>query len=190
MRNSSEESLPTELLAIAEQLREEKHEPSALDLDRIKMRALAKATRGSGTFAPRKGRLMKRRSFLTTALVVGVIASGTGATMAVTGQFSGARDDGPKAGAAQSQYQNCREQVRENRRSERHFKRSFQRQHRLKRRAHRRAESRARGRERRALRRINRTDERQQKRQHREDARDLREDNRDAERRCREGRSR
>lgn len=190
MSHSSEERLSADLQAVAEQLSEGKHEASSLDLDRIKVRALAKATtRRSGTFAPSKGSLMRKRSFLTTALVIGVLASGTGATMAVTGQFSQARDSRPTASV--SQYQNCTELVQQNRRAEKRFRRSFIRQHRLKKRAHRRGEASVRNRrQRKRLRRINRADEKDQKQQFREDRADLRDDNRDDERRCREGRSR
>jgi len=189
MSHSSEDRLSADLLAVGEQLSEGKHEASALDLDQIKMRAVAKATRGSATFAPRKGSLMRKRSLLTTALIVGVLASGTGATMAVTGQFSAARDDRPTASV--SQYQSCAELVRQNRRAELRFRRQFNVQHRLKKRAHRRVEARTRGRKRRkAVRRINRKDERQQKRQHRQDIQEIKADHREDERRCREGRSR
>ncbi len=189
MSHSSEERLSADLLAVAEQLSEGKHEASALDLDRIKMRAMAKARRGSQTFAPRKGRLMKKRSFLTTALVVGVLASGTGATMAVTGQFSPARDGRPTAGV--SQYTGCKELVRQNRREEKAFRRAFKRQHRSKKRNHRVTERQIRNRrDRKRVRRDNRTDQKDQRRDFREDRQRLKEDNREEERRCREGRDR
>ena len=188
MSHSSEDRLSADLLAVGEQLSEGKHEASALDLDQIKMRAVAKATRGSATFAPRKGSLMRKRSLLTTLLVVGALASGTGATMAVTGQFSAARDDRPTASV--SQYQSCGELVRQNRRAELRFRRQFNVQHRLKKRAHRRVEAGTRRKRRKAVRRINRKDERQQKRQHRRDIQEIKADHREIERRCREGRSR
>jgi len=188
MSHSNEERLSADLLAVAEQLSEGKHEASPLDLDRIKMRAVAKATRGSQTFAPRKGRLMKRRSFLTTALVVGVIASGTGATMAVTGQFSPASKDRPTAGV--SQYQSCAQLVRQNRLEEKSFRRAFNRQHRSKKRNHRLTERQIRNRRvRKRVRSDNRTDQKNQRKRFRADARRLKRENRAEERRCREGRS-
>lgn len=186
MSHSSEERLSADLLAVAEQLSEGKHEASALDLDRIKMRAMAKARRGSQTFAPRKGRLMKRRSFLTTALVVGVLASGTGATMAVTGQFSPARDSRPTAGAAQ--YKTCKAVVRDNRRDERRTKSSNRSGERRLRRSNRAEERVIRNRrDRKRIKRANRAEERDQKQGNRAEEKNQRADNRGEERECREG---
>lgn len=165
MSHSSEERHSADLLAVAEQLSDGRHEASALDLDQIKMRAIAQATRGSATLAPKRGRgLMKRRSFLATALVLGTIASGGATTMAVTGGFSPARDDSPSASVAQ--YISCEKLVSKNRRDER-----------SKARAHRKAEKRIRNnRDRKAVRKINRRDEAREKTQHRAD-----------EKRCRKG---
>ncbi len=186
MSHSSEERLSVDLQAAAEQLSEGKHEASALDLDRIKMRAVAKATRGSRASAPRKGRLMKRRSLLTTALVVGLLASGTGATMAITGQFSSARDNGPSAGAAQ--YINCKTLVRQNRAEERSTKRANRNEERRTRRSNRRAEKAISNKqERKSVRRTNRRGERAQKRGNRREERTQRRGNRAEERRCRRG---
>jgi len=189
MSHSSEERLSADLLAVAEQLSEGKHEASAVDLDRIKMRAMAKATRGSATFAPRKGSLMRKRSLLTTLLVVGTLASGTGATMAVTGQFSQARDDRPTASA--SQYADCRITARENRADRTRDRRLNRRQQRSKIRAHRRAERQIRNpRTRKRVRRINRRDEKRQRSAFLRSERRQRASDRDEERDCREGRSR
>jgi hypothetical protein len=185
MSHSSEERLSADLLAVAEQLSEGKHEASALDLDRIKMRAMAKARRGSQTFAPRKGRLMKRRSFLTAALVVGVLASGTGATMAVTGQFSQAQDNRPTAGAAQ--YQDCKDVVRNNRREERST-RSTQRSELKRLRKSNRAEERAiddRG-DRKRAKKANRRDLRDEKQENKAERKNQKAANRDEEQECRE----
>jgi len=187
MSHSSEERLSADLLAVAEQLSEGKHEASALDLDRIKMRAMAKARRGSQTFAPRKGRLMKRRSFLTAALVVGVLASGTGATMAVTGQFSQARDSRPTAGAAQ--YKTCQSVVRDNRSDERRTKRANRTEERRLRRSNRAEEGVIRNRrDRRRVKRANRAEVRDEKDENRAQEKEQRGNNRDEERECREGR--
>jgi len=189
MSHSSEERLSADLLAVAEQLSEGKHEASAVDLDRIKMRAMAKATRGSATFAPRKGSLMRKRSLLTTLLVVGTLASGTGATMAVTGQFSQARDDRPTASA--SQYADCRFVKRENRAGRVRDRRLNRQQHKRKQRANNRSERLIRNpRTRRSVRKNNVRDEKRQRRAFRRSERRQREADRDEERRCREGRSR
>ena len=153
MSHSSEERLPVDLLAVAEQLREGSHEASALDLDRIKMRAIAKAERGSGAFASRKGRTtMRKRRLLITALIMGIFVSGTGATLAVTGQFAGTSQNRPTASAAQ--YVSCKTLVRSNRRDESATRSS-----------NRRSERRIRNnRDRRQVRRANRGEERQQRR--------------------------
>lgn len=188
MSHSSEERLSADLQAVAEQLSEEKHEASALDLDRIKMRAVAKATRGSAAFAPRKGSLMRKRSLLTTLLVVGALASGTGATMAVTGQFSQARDDRPTASA--SQYQDCRLVARDNRNARIRQRRVNRTNLRSKKRTNRRVERRLRGRARSRVVRLHRRDERLERRVFRRAEKNQRAADRREERECREGKRR
>lgn len=126
MSHSSEERHSADLLPVAEQLREGRHEPSALDLDQIKMRAIAQATHGSASLAPKRGRhIMKKRSLLATLLVLGAIASGGATTMAVTGQFSPERAQAPSASA--SQYVNCKTLVRNNRAEEKSTRRADKR---------------------------------------------------------------
>lgn len=165
MSHSSEERHSADLLPVAEQLREGRHEPSALDLDQIKMLAIAQATHGSASLAPKGGQhIMKKRSLLATLLVLGAIASGGATTMAVTGQFSADRAQAPSAST--KQYISCKQLVKNDRRDER-----------SKRRAHRRAEHRIHDRRaRKRVRRINRRDERSEKRAHRR-----------SEKRCRAG---
>ncbi|MEA2310021.1 MAG: hypothetical protein QOI65_2307 [Thermoleophilaceae bacterium] len=79
---ANDENLPVELQEVAERLRKERPEASALDLDRIKTRAMATAA----TSRP-KGFALKSRgiaAFLTLALMAagtgGVIASGGSGT--------------------------------------------------------------------------------------------------------------
>lgn len=155
MSHSSEERLPADLLAVAEQLREGRHEANALDLDRIKAQAVAQATRGSGRFGPRKGGLMRKRTTLATALTVGAIATGLGATMAVTGQIPPGK--APRATIASHQYpQTCAALERANRRERKRLRR-----------ANRREERALRGRARARIKRLNRREERRQRRAHR-----------------------
>lgn len=188
MSHSNEERLSADLLAVAEQLSEGKHEASALDLDRIKMQAVAKATRGPRAFAPRKGSLMRKRSLLTTLLVVGALATGTGATMAVTGTLPTVGGDGPTAGLAQYG-NNCDQLVADNRAEERRIMRENRADERSERRANRSAERRIRNpRARRHARRINRAAERRQRRANRRGESSLRRAHRAEEARCRAGR--
>ena len=93
-----------QLEAIAARLREERPQADALELDRIKLRAL-KARKGAGrAWLPEainrygKGTLMTSRIAITILLALGIMMSGAGAALAV----SGLADDG--VGAAQVQY--------------------------------------------------------------------------------------
>jgi hypothetical protein len=76
------ESLPADLTGIAEVLHAERARPTGLELDRMKTRAMAQAQRAR---ARRKDSLMRSRLAILTMLVFGILLSGTGATMAVTG---------------------------------------------------------------------------------------------------------
>lgn len=78
MTHSHDEQLPEDLREIAGRLREERAQVSALDLDRIKMRALAAATP-----AHRKGTRMKSRA-LAAALTLALMVGGTGGVIAAT----------------------------------------------------------------------------------------------------------
>jgi hypothetical protein len=92
MSHHSEDGLPGELREVAERVRRERAEASALDLDRIKTRALA----GAATSRP-KGFSVKSRgiaAFLTLALM----AAGTGGVVAAGG------DGGSGGNASNSQY--------------------------------------------------------------------------------------
>jgi uncharacterized membrane protein len=71
-----DENLPGDLNEVAERLRTEKVEASALDLDRIKTRAMAQAT----TSRP-KGFALKSRS-IAALLTVALMAAGTGGVLA------------------------------------------------------------------------------------------------------------
>ncbi|MEA2351947.1 MAG: hypothetical protein QOJ14_361 [Thermoleophilaceae bacterium] len=89
---ANDENLPVELQEVAERLRKERPEASALDLDRIKTRAMATAA----TSRP-KGFALKSRgiaAFLTLALM----AAGTGGVIAGGGNGNG------NGSASNSQY--------------------------------------------------------------------------------------
>jgi hypothetical protein len=78
----NDESLSADLIGIAEVLQAEHPRPDGLELDRMKTRAMSQATR---TRARRKDSLMRSRLVILTMLVFGVVLSGSGATLAVTG---------------------------------------------------------------------------------------------------------
>ena len=84
--------LPDELQDVAARLRELRQEPSALELDRIKTRAMARS-RASRT----KGSVMKHR-LIVAVCSLGLMAGGT------TGVIAAAGGNGNGKGAADSQY--------------------------------------------------------------------------------------
>lgn len=86
-----------ELQQTAERVRRERPALTPLELDRIKLQAKAQASRQRPTFlSTKKGRLMKSRMALTMMIAVGLLMSGSGAGLAVSGISS----DG-SSGAAQ-----------------------------------------------------------------------------------------
>ena len=77
-------------------LRDSKPELTTLELDAIKRRAMSSAARKSPSlFTKQKGILMKSRLAVTSMLALGLLMSGTGATLAV----SGISESGSSAGA-------------------------------------------------------------------------------------------
>jgi hypothetical protein len=83
MSHFDEKRVPDDLLNVVKRLRHEKPEATPVELDRIKLRAMARA-RGARTLRPSgKGQFMRSR-LVSVMLAVGVLAGGTGA-MAVTG---------------------------------------------------------------------------------------------------------
>lgn len=77
---------PDELGDVERRLRESRPELMALELDAIKRRAITSAARKSPSlFTRRKGILMKSRLAVTFVLALGLLMSGTGATLAVSG---------------------------------------------------------------------------------------------------------
>ncbi len=81
MDRNDHERIPAELADVVQRLRDERPEASALELDRIKLRAQASSRR----HAHRRERFMRSRLAITSLLVVGVLMSGAGAGLAVSG---------------------------------------------------------------------------------------------------------
>ncbi len=87
----------TELAQMARRLQEERPALSGLELDQIKLQVERRAVRPKNTFLSKQRRaLMKSRMAITSMLVLGVFAGGTGTGLAV----SGVSDSG-SAGKAQ-----------------------------------------------------------------------------------------
>ncbi|MBX5470005.1 MAG: hypothetical protein IRZ21_08925 [Thermoleophilaceae bacterium] len=90
------EHVPPDLHEVAERLRRDRPQLSALELDQVKLRARSQAARRAPGFLSRqKGFLMKSRLALTSVLVIGLLMSFTGAGLAVSGVAS----SGSSAGA-------------------------------------------------------------------------------------------
>ena len=87
------ELIDADLLEVDTRLRDEVPRATALELDRIKLRAnAAHATRGRAT-RTRRGELMRSRIAVTMMLVAGFLMAGSGAALAVSG-ISGAGSAG------------------------------------------------------------------------------------------------
>jgi hypothetical protein len=87
MRHFNEKRVPDDLLDVVARLRDERPEASGLELDRIKLRAMARV-RGARTLRKSgKGQLMRSR-LVGIVLAISVLGGGTGA-MAVTGTGPG-----------------------------------------------------------------------------------------------------
>jgi hypothetical protein len=91
MSHFTDESLPGDLNEVAERLRSERAEASALDLDRIKTRAMARATTSRS-----KGFFVRSRS-IAALLTCALMAAGTGGVIAGGG-------NGNSGNASNSQY--------------------------------------------------------------------------------------
>ena len=93
MSHFNEQRVPDDLKHVAEHLRDQRPEATALELDRIKLRAMTRA-KGAATLTPiGKGRFMRSR-LVSLMLVTGVLAGGAGA-MAVTGSVPSLRNGPP-----------------------------------------------------------------------------------------------
>src|SRR4051794_19292584 len=85
--------LPNDLQRIARQLRDERYQSDALQLDGLKMRAMARATTNQMEKSKMKSRM------LVAMVTMGLLAGGTGAVVAAGGSTSTNGN-----GAANSQY--------------------------------------------------------------------------------------
>ena len=80
-RNSHD--LPGDLEAVAKRLRNDRPQITGLELDRVKRLAISQASAPAGSWAPKKGLFMKPRIAIALVLAIGLLTSGTGATLAV-----------------------------------------------------------------------------------------------------------
>lgn len=87
---------PDDVREIAERLEARRPEVSELELDAVKVQAMSRIQRSAG--GRRTGNLMSRRGLLAPVMMVAVLLCGTGATLALSGQFSS------KQSASQKQY--------------------------------------------------------------------------------------
>ncbi len=92
MSNRDDLSLPPELLEVEERLRADVEGPSALELDRIKLRAMAVESKTRKRPSP-KGDLMKTRLLLAALLTLGLLFTVSGG-MALAQQMDGGQDAG------------------------------------------------------------------------------------------------
>lgn len=84
MSTSPQNPLPPELEDIGRLMREERRQPSALELDDLKRRARRQAAgRSSLTPLVQKGSLLTSRLLITMLVAFGIVLSGTGATLAI-----------------------------------------------------------------------------------------------------------
>jgi len=82
--NRAHDNLPEEFEGIASLLEQERAELSALELDRVKRRVLSRAA-GTGRTHSKKGSFMKSRLAIIATVAIGLLMSGTGATLALDG---------------------------------------------------------------------------------------------------------
>ncbi len=86
MNDSDRNPFSAELREVEHRLSSSRPELTALELDAIKRRAMTSATRKQPSlFSRQKGFLMKSRLAVTMMLALGLLMSGTGATLAVSG---------------------------------------------------------------------------------------------------------
>jgi hypothetical protein len=82
--------LTGDLEALGRRLRDDRPEITGLELDRIKRRAISQAAATAGSWAPKKGLFMKPRIAVALVLAMGLLTSGTGATLAVISESGSA----------------------------------------------------------------------------------------------------
>jgi hypothetical protein len=87
-RNSHD--LSGDLEAVVKRLRDDRPQITGIELDRVKRRAISRASANAGFWAPKKGLFMKPRIAVAFVLAIGLLASGTGATLAVISESGSA----------------------------------------------------------------------------------------------------
>lgn len=85
MRRRDTECIPEELAPIAERLSEARGRPTPLELDRIKLRAMEQAEGARRLKMRERGFAMRSRAAITSMLAAGVLMSGTGAALGLSG---------------------------------------------------------------------------------------------------------
>jgi hypothetical protein len=88
MNPSNEKHVPEELQHVVERLRQERPEATAMELDQIKLRAMARANNAPTLASSGKGQFMKSR-LISVMLAGAVLAGGTGAMAATGGGWGG-----------------------------------------------------------------------------------------------------
>lgn len=84
MNDHHRDRTPADVMHVAERLRGERATATPLELDEIKLRAKRQAARRNQNVL-QKGIWMKSRLALTLMIVLGLMMSGTGATLAISG---------------------------------------------------------------------------------------------------------
>ena len=101
MSHWNDENLPADLSEVADQLRANRPEASAVELDAIKLRAKGRASRRAPALGSRQGKgLVLRSKAITLVLALGVMT--TGGTAGVIAHHKS--DHNPPGQAADSQY--------------------------------------------------------------------------------------
>jgi hypothetical protein len=89
--DTNSHDLTPEMETVAKRLRDGRPQASGLELDRIKRRAMSQASAGrSAAYIPKKGLFMKPRIAVAFVLAIGLLTSGTGATLAVISESGSA----------------------------------------------------------------------------------------------------
>ena len=89
--DANSHDLTPELETVARRLHDARPQASGLELDRIKQRAMSQASAGrSAAYLPKKGLFMKPRIAVAFVLAIGLLTSGTGATLAVISESGSA----------------------------------------------------------------------------------------------------
>jgi hypothetical protein len=89
MNRNQGDPIPGDLVDVAELLREHRPAATELELDEVRRRVRRRTARAESGIATRtRGVLMRSRIALATVLVLGILLSSTGATLAVSGLSS------------------------------------------------------------------------------------------------------